>query len=72
LSLARYARLEKLPYGTQSKIARKFRVSPSFVSLVMNDKAAALKPEKVQKVQDEIAKRLGMPVEEVFPSRQAA
>lgn len=68
MNIARFARLERLPYGTQSEIAKKLGVSPAFVSLVMNDKAAALNQEKVRKVRVAIARRLRMAVAEAFPN----
>lgn len=71
MNIARFARMERLPYGAQAEIARKCGVSPSFVSLVMNDKAVALNQAKVRKVRVAIARRLRQPVLEVFPDQAA-
>lgn len=68
MSIARFPRFERLEHGAQKEIAARMGVSPSFVSLVMHDKAAALNAEKVRKVRVAIARRLRMPVAKAFPS----
>jgi transcriptional regulator with XRE-family HTH domain len=68
MSIARFARKERLPHGAQSEIARKLGVADSVVSRVMNDKAADLNPRTVRRIRVAIARKLNMRVDEVFPA----
>ena len=67
MSIARYARKERLRFGAQKEIARALDVPEAYVSRVMNDKAQHLPAEKVRAIQVAIARRLGMRVDEAFP-----
>jgi transcriptional regulator with XRE-family HTH domain len=72
MSIARYARKERLPFGAQKEIAKKLGVAESVVSRVMNDKGDDLKPATVRAVRVAIARKLRMRVDEVFPQQAAA
>lgn len=72
MSIARYARKERLPVGAQREIATKLDVAESVVSRVMNDKGADLSPKTIRRVRVAIARRIGMRVDEVFPPTQSA
>lgn len=67
MSIARYARKERLPVGAQKEIAAKLGVAQSVVSRVMNDKGADLSPITRRRVQVAIARRLNLKVDEAFP-----
>lgn len=72
MPLTKYERKEKLGYGKQKEIADELAkefgegYDEALVSLVINDKAQARDPEKVQRVRAAIARRLRMPISEVF------
>lgn len=66
MALSKYERKERLPYGEQAKIAEELNLSEATVSLVMNEKSDGLLPETIEKVQDAIAARIGLPRSEVF------
>jgi hypothetical protein len=59
-----------MPYGAQVAVATELEVAESYVSAVMNDE---VKPktdatrEKLARVQAALARKLELPVEEVFP-----
>jgi transcriptional regulator with XRE-family HTH domain len=72
MTIARFARKERLPHGAQSRIAEKLGVADSVVSRVMNDKAADLNPKTVRRIRVAIARKLRMRVDEVFPDQTAA
>jgi transcriptional regulator with XRE-family HTH domain len=72
MSIARYARKERLPNGAQRVIARKLGVAESVVSRVMNDKGSDLSPQTIRRVRVAIARKLRMRVDEVFPEERAA
>ena len=72
ITIARYARKERLPFGAQAEIARRLGVTPSVVSRVMNNKGADLAPQTIRKVKVAIARKLRMRVDEVFPEQTAA
>lgn len=72
MSIARYARKERLPTGAQKEIAERLGVAASVVSRVMNDKGADLAPATVRRVRVAIARKLRMKVDEVFPEQQSA
>lgn len=69
MPLSKWDRKQRLPFGAQQQIADELGegYDKAFVSLVMNDKAQARDQEKVKKIRDAIARRIGLPVEEVFP-----
>lgn len=67
MSIARYARKEKMKHGWQHEIAVALDMKDSVVSRVMNDKGADLSPATRRKVQVAIARRLNMSVSECFP-----
>lgn len=67
MSIARYARKERLKHGAQKDIALKLGITAPVVSLVMNDKVAGLSDKTVRRVRIAIARRLGMRVDEAFP-----
>lgn len=78
MSLSRWERKARLPFGAQKEIAEELKAEgvkcdESDVSRVLHGKAAHLNPEKVQKIQVAIAKRLRprVPVAEAFPEEQA-
>jgi predicted XRE-type DNA-binding protein len=68
MSIARFARKERLPYGFQREIARKLDVQESQVSRVMNDEVHGISPLRVRRIRVAIARKLRMRVDEVFPS----
>jgi predicted XRE-type DNA-binding protein len=72
MSIARYARREKLQPGAQKEIAESLGVAESVVSRVMNDKGADLAPATRRKVQVAIARKIGMTVDEAFPLSEEA
>jgi hypothetical protein len=73
MPLTKYERKERLGYGKQKEIADELAkefgdgYDEALVSLVINDKAQARDPEKVKRVRAAIARRLRMPIGEVFP-----
>lgn len=68
IDLARLLRRDQLRHGAQRQIARKLKVEESDVSLVVNGKAkGTVGPEKIARIQREIARRLKKSVAEVFP-----
>lgn len=67
MSIARYARRERLPVGAQKEIAQRLGVAESVVSRVMNDKGSDLSPITRRRVKVAIARKLGMKVDEAFP-----
>lgn len=67
MSIARYARKERLQRGAQKEIAERLGVSHTVVSRVMNDKGADLSPVTRRKIQVAIARKLGLAVDEAFP-----
>lgn len=71
MSIARYARKERLPFGAQKEIAEELGVAESVVSRVMNGKGDDLSTETRHKVQVAIARKLRMSVAEVFPEEVA-
>lgn len=69
MPLSKYERKEKLGVGGQTVVAEALGVSKADVSRVINDKAdTTVKKEKAQKIRREIAKRLRLPIREVFGS----
>jgi len=66
MPLSVWQRKESLPFGAQKQIAQEENVDPSFVSRVISDKALDYDPKKVRRVQVRIARKIGMPVAEVF------
>ncbi|MDP9203369.1 MAG: hypothetical protein M3P26_15765 [Gemmatimonadota bacterium] len=63
MALSRWERKERLPHGVQGEIAAELcaegtKCDSSDVSRVLHDRASALNPEKVRKIQVAIAKRL--------------
>lgn len=80
MPLSRWERKEKLGYGKQKEIAEELAkefgagYDEALVSLVIHDKAQARDPEKVRRVRAAIARRLRMPIGEVFaePAKLAA
>jgi predicted XRE-type DNA-binding protein len=72
MSIARYARKERLRTGAQNEIALRLDVSKSTVSKVMNDKVSDLAATTIRKVRVAIARKLRMRVDEVFPPTQNA
>lgn len=72
MSIARYARKERLYYGAQKDIATALGVDEAVVSRVMNDKVERLSPATVRRVRAAIARKLRRPISEVFPSLDAA
>lgn len=71
MSIARYARKERLPFGAQKEIAEELGVAESVVSRVMNGKGDDLSAETRHKVRVAIARKLRMKVDEVFPEAVA-
>lgn len=71
MSLSRYERKEKLPWGAQKEIAEALEVDESLVSRVNSDKAYHDDPKKVRQVQVRIARKIGVTVDEAFPSTGA-
>lgn len=67
MSIARYARKERLRHGDQKEIAAKLGISEPVVSRVMNDKINQLSAETVRRVRVAIARKLGLKVDEAFP-----
>lgn len=74
MPLSRWDRKKRLPNGAQRQIVAELRAegvltNEGEVSLVNNDKASHLNPEKVRKIQVAIARRLRprVPVSEAFP-----
>ena len=72
MSIARYARKERLPFGAQAEIAEKLGVDESYVSRVMNDKAQHLPARTVRNIQVAIARKIGLAVAEAFPLEERA
>ncbi len=66
MPISRYERKERLPFGAQKEIAEKLDLAESTVSLVVNDKVAALNAGTVRKVRVAVARRIGLPVDQVF------
>jgi hypothetical protein len=68
MSLSKYERKERLGFGKQKEIADELGdgYDEALVSLVMNDKAQARDQDKVKNVREAIARRIGLPVAEVF------
>lgn len=71
MALTRHERKERLGHGAQKEIAEKLGVSDSLVSAVVNDKTQILGEDTVRRVRVAIARRIGLPVDEVFPPREA-
>lgn len=64
------ARKYRLPHGAQRRIARKRRVSESYVSQVINGHATPRSPRGMRKylaVRGDVAAELGVTVQEAFP-----
>jgi predicted XRE-type DNA-binding protein len=68
MALSRWERKEKLGFGSQAEIATRLKVQRSVVSAVVNDKAQSLSAETVRKVQVAVARKIGLPVDDVFDS----
>lgn len=70
MPLSKYERKERLGFGKQKEIADELGAGydEALVSLVMNEKAQARAPEKVKAVQEAVARRIGLPVSEVWAS----
>lgn len=68
----RWERKEKIGHGGISEVAKETGFSPGTVSLVVSDKIELLSEETVQKVRMAVARRIGEPVEVVFPETAAA
>lgn len=72
MPLSKYERKERLGFGKQKEIADELTAEfgdgydEALVSLVMNEKAQARNPEKVARVQEAVARRLGLPVAQVW------
>jgi hypothetical protein len=69
MPLSKYERKEKLGYGAAKKIARQLKRSEGHVSQVISG------TRRDAKVEEAVARRIGLPVEEVFepqPSVQVA
>jgi hypothetical protein len=64
MPLSKWQRKERLGFGGVKAISDKLAVSPALVSLVVNDKAADTK--LTRKVKVAVARKIGMPVAEVF------
>lgn len=72
MSIAKFARLEKMPHGAQREIAREFsnmgfKVSDSDVSKVMNERDSDISPEKRKLIRKAIARRVKMSYAECWP-----
>ncbi len=62
----------RMPYGAQLEVAREEGVAPSYVSAVMNGEVRPKTDptrQKLQRVQAALAGKLGVSVEEAFPSQ---
>jgi arginine repressor len=77
MALSRWDRKARLPFGAQKEIAEELQADgvkcdESDVSRVLHGKASHLNPEKVQKIQSAIAKRLRprVSVAEAFPTEE--
>ena len=64
MPMNRWDRKAQMPHGSVTGIARQLGKSVGHVSQVLNDRRRA--PD----VEQEIAKVIGLPVEQVFPPRQ--
>jgi hypothetical protein len=76
MPLSRWDRKARLPFGAQKEIADELKAEgmkcdEADVSRVLHDKAQHLNPDKVQRIQVEIAKRLRprVSVAEAFPQQ---
>ena len=69
MTLTKHERKEALGFGKQKEIADELGegYDEALVSLVMNDKAQARDQEKVQRVREAVARRIGKPFAEVWP-----
>lgn len=68
-------RKHRMPFGAQRQVATEEEVSESYISAVMNDEVfPKTEPTqaKLARVQAALARRLGLPVEEVFPPKDEA
>jgi hypothetical protein len=79
MALSRWDRKARLPFGAQKEIAEELKAEgvkcdEADVSRVLHDKAQHLNPEKVQRIQVAIAKRLRprVSVAEAFPPQPEA
>lgn len=72
LRMARLVRKDLLPHGAQARIAARLRIDRATVSRVMNDKLDGIAPRTIERVRREIARRIKLPVEDVFPAQDAA
>lgn len=64
-----------MPFGAQIEVARAESVSESYVSAVMSDSVEPKTPptrKKLRRVQVALARKLGRPVEDVFPAKHEA
>jgi transcriptional regulator with XRE-family HTH domain len=60
-----------MPFGAQIEVARAESVSESYVSAVMSDAVEPKTPptrKKLRRVQVALARKLGRPVDDVFPA----
>ena len=73
MALTALRRKRLLTHGDQKKIAFRFALSDAFVSFVMNGHNLPVTPDgwkNYRKVQNAIARKLGMTVEEAFSERE--
>ncbi len=68
----RFERKERIGHGGISELSRQLELSVSTVSMVVSDKTDTLSPPTIQRVQKAVAKRIGKPVDEVFPQLAGA
>lgn len=81
MSIARYARKERLPHGAQREIARRLEEKyrdrwtgtwDSAISRVMNDDTRNISAERVRIIKAAVARRIGLPIRELWPESEAA
>jgi transcriptional regulator with XRE-family HTH domain len=63
-------RKHRMPFGAQKEIAAALEVTPAYVSRVLSDDIRPRTPtgqKQLRRIRVAIARRLGMPVDEVFP-----
>ena len=63
-----------MPFGAQKEVAAEQKVDAAYVSRVMNDEVFPKTPagkKQLRRVQVAVARKLGRPVDEVFPQESA-
>lgn len=70
--MARLVRKDLLPHGAQARIAARLGIDRATVSRVMNDRLDGIAPKTVARVRREVARRIGLPISELFPESEAA